>query len=129
MCFGLVQQQIDLWQANFVYMPKKTVIQVLTEDLSTPMFKEKLKNLDATIVAKCVDPVTQADIEWFVMENTPFGYEDVSTTNTKDPEHAIPDQDDVTTPEQYYEYPKIILIWQRSKGCQWSVTTHHKQDL
>ena len=46
--------------------------------------------MDATIVSKCGGPVTQAEVEYFVVENIPFGDEAVSITKPKDLEHGIP---------------------------------------
>ena len=43
----------------------------------------------STIVSKYGDPVTQADVEGFVVKDIPFGYESVSATKPKDPYRAM----------------------------------------
>ena len=94
-CVGTHQSELP--QANFVYVQRKIFRSVLSEELSTPEFKEKLSKIDATIVARCGNPVTEAKVEC-IMDNIPFGNEAVSTTRPKYPEHIIPDQDYVTIP-------------------------------
>ena len=59
-----------------------------------------MSNLDATIVVNSGDLVTQDNVEVFIVEKIPFGDEAVFTTNPKDPEHVMPDQDDAPTPYQ-----------------------------
>ena len=56
-------------------MTREKVIVVLTKDLRTTKFKDKLEKLDVTIVAKCGDPFTQAGVEEFVVDNILFGDE------------------------------------------------------
>ena len=51
-----------------------------------------------TIVSKCGEPVTQAGVEEFVVEDIPFGYDAVSATKTKDPYNTMTYQDDAPTP-------------------------------
>ena len=91
--FGVVPQQSKSPQENFVYIPRKTVRGVLPKEPSNPEFKYKFTNLDATIIAKCGDPVTQANTEEFIVDNIPIWDEAVSTTKPKDMEHVILEQD------------------------------------
>ena len=99
----IVPKQSESPHTNFVYIPRTTIRGVLLEYLSNPEFKEKLANMDATIVAKCSNLETKANVEEFVVGNIPFGDESLSTTNHKDPEHVMPEQDDAPTPYNYDE--------------------------
>ena len=76
---------------------------VMPENLINQYFKDKLDNMDSNFVAKCVVSVTKANVEELVVENTPFGDEAISTTNPKDTEHVMPEEDDAPTTEQSNE--------------------------
>ena len=100
MWFWVVPQKRESPQANFIYILSTAVKRFLLEELINPYFKEKLSMLEATIVSKCGYLVTQANVEVFVVGNIPFGGEAISTTKSKDTEHAMPYQDYAPTSDQ-----------------------------
>ena len=112
-----------------MYIPSTTVRLVLTEELRSLESKYKLENLDATIFAKFVDPVTQADVEESVVGNIHFGDEAISTTKHKDPEHAISYQDDAPTPYHYNGYLTMKLLFPIFEGYQLTVIMHRESHL
>ena len=69
--------------------------------------------MGAIIVAKCGNPVTQADVEEFIVENIPLGDEAVSTTKPKDLEHVILDQYNAPTPNHSDEHLTMELLFPR----------------
>ena len=85
--------------------------------------------MDATVVAKFGNPVTQADVEESIVENTPFVDEAVYTTKPRDPEHVIIEQDDAPPPENSNEYLTTKVILPRNEGYQKAVIKQRKWDL
>ena len=120
-CFQEGPHQSELPQKKIVYITRTTFGAFLPEELITPELKENLEKLDATIVEKCDNSITQAGIEEFVMENIHFGNEAILMTNSKYPEHAMPQRYDALTREKPNGHLTIKLLFQKGKGISTSI--------
>ena len=76
-----------------------------------------------------VNPVTQANVEEFYIENFTFGGEAVSKKNTRYPDNDIPDQDYAPTPEQCNAYLRKRVQFPVGVVYQRAVITRLKRDL